>query len=322
MFKYVNPGYGELCTLTPGTTLKTAQVNPINKVGFECPDPGEAKRTGNISFPVGTREVWVKCDFYFIPNPDGGGYTDAYNRVYVGNIQSGTVKTGVYVNSPTEVDIMNNGTTQNMHIKTANMQDGKLHTFLLHVRAIANSYDKSLIEVSLDGVSLYSKKGGSIGGGYVNNGEEITQVGFIGGPNTVYSNIICADYDISQEQVVEIPIKSESSDFETNSDGSRKISAVGQKSTAELDFGELDSAIVKSMVLGQITSISAGLTGFTRDSTKVNGMQIDLLKDGTTMATAENLMKDNNGVMGPTFVKTMAASEISKFKIVATAKML
>lgn len=306
MFKYINPGYGELLTLTPGQTVHNGAINPINGVGFK-----NENRSGNVVLPEGIHEVWVRVDVYFVPDPDTGHYTDNYNRVYVGNADH--INTGVYQDSPTVFGTQNLGNTDLKAINISNIQDGKPHTIGLHVSAYKN-YDNSYMDIYLDGQRVAHDTTAS--NGYMCGADDIRWVMFMGGPNTYYSNIIIADYDILNEKVIELPVKNEEGTFIVQSDGTKKAAEVGQELSATLDYSAIDKSILTSMTLGKITSVGVSSLGFSHDSSKVNSMESNIeAKDGTNLGKVQNLITTNEGAVGTVVSKTFDLSEIAGIKV-------
>lgn len=307
MFKYINPGYGELLNLAIRATTKSTVYNPLNDVSFT-----NTERVGLIYIPDGIKEVWIQADV-FIDTSKG---SDKYNRIYVGN--GAHINTGFYQNNETTMGAWNMGKTDTDTITMPNTVDGKVHTFGVHVSAYKD-YDKSFMELYVDGALVY--KDSSHANGYINDYEDIKYITFYGGANIFYSNIIIADHDIIGEKVIEFPISRESGDFVVQSDGKKKATAVGQKLEAYVNYKDIDSAILKSMSVGTITAVGASAVGFSHDASVVNSVKVDVCNgEGESLGSAENEITAGEGALGPVVEKTFELTEIAAMKVVLEAK--
>lgn len=287
-WKYVNPGYAELLENTDSKTIKDIEKNPINGVAFN-----NAAGSENITVPEGVKEFWVKCRF--VRSNDVG-------KIYFQNSGTGQDITGVMLNYSDRVQLY--------------QYWGKYSTFYLGLASLPEINicahfrpDKSngLIELWING-DFIGKISGDIG-----SAAKTYKLKFDTGNSTSYfSNIIIADYDISDEEIAIAKLTDLAGTWDGIKEGTAKATATGQILSQKIDTADLESQIKAQSAAVNITGVTvAGLT-MKYDSTEVNRMT-GIINDGSKdIFTETQAMNSNSSTIYNAYQKDMTIDDIAK----------
>lgn len=285
MWKYVNPGYGELLDEKLGT-IKNKTYNPTNGV---CLTNGNNR--GGINLP-NLKEVYVKFDVYF------KSADRAYGQFYIGD---GTYWTGLYKTNYSSYSLKIDG--NKMSDFDFVLSSDKLHKIVYHVK----SGQKGELEVFIDN-QLAKSYSGNISTSVFSKCE----VGF---DNNFISNIIIADYDIRDESVLVVPLGDPTGTWSGISDGEAKAAEVDQVLTQSLKVDDIKNTVGTNTV----TSVSVAAYDIRYDSEKVNSMEASITKDGSNLTSATKSIK--NGAITPvTFMKNMTIDNLANTSVSFKAK--
>jgi hypothetical protein len=209
-FKYINPGYAELLSMSGGTTVTGEQYSktgvsfwqPNKERGIELPDiPMEFY--GKFDLYIREVESSAKVSFSLVIGYQNGIYLEGYRSL---SISGYTGDHSVFYNSEIG-DIVPMGALSTMwlHIKRGNDHNGILHV-IVNNHEFCNKRD---INISYDSktIKIFSK----------NN-------------HVLISNLIISDEEISpREQVAILPIQSTQTDMTDCGDGSYEATAANQE---------------------------------------------------------------------------------------------
>ena len=223
-FKYINPGYAELLSVSGGTTVTGEQYS---KTGVSFWQPNDKK---GISLSESPTEFYAKFNLYIqgVTGRDdvdfsfGIGYQNGiYLRGYRGLTFSGYAGTSsVFYNSAVEDIVpMESLSTVWLHIK-----EGKEHNGILHV--VVNNHE------------ICNKRDLNIS--YSDASDSKTIKIHSDNIRALISNLIISDEEISpREQVVMLPVKATQTDMTDCSDGSYEATTASQELLQSVDTASL-----------------------------------------------------------------------------------
>lgn len=283
MWKYVNPGYGELLDEKLGTTKSTA-YNPKNGVCI-----GGQTNYGAITLP-NLQEVYIKCNVYFKSISDNFNIYVSKNNVKIGLWKNRYENLGVLIGD-TEYESIMEFTTD------------KLYSVVLHVKAGV----KGVVELFADNtlVKAYNT--------------QITASSFdavkIRAQTDYVSNIIISDQDIRDESVLVVPLGEPTGTWSGISDGEAKATEADQVLTQSLKINDIENVVGTDTV----TSVSVAAYDIRYDSEKVNSMEASITKDGSNLTSATKSIT-NNAITPVTFMKNMTIDNLANTSVSFKAK--
>lgn len=204
MWKYVNPGYGELLDEKLGTTKSTV-YNPKNGVCI-----GGQTGYGKINLP-NLQEVYIKCNVYFKEAGDS-----SYFNIYVSKDEANI---GLYKSYFGMLGVM---IGDEDHKNIMNFDTRKLYSVVLHIKAGI----KGVVELFVDNtlVKAYNT--------------QITASSFdtvkIRAQADYVSNIIISDQDIRDESVLVVPLGEPTGTWSGISDGEAKATEAANTPKVEV----------------------------------------------------------------------------------------
>lgn len=295
MFKYVNPGYGDLLE-NQGQTKYSTDLNPTNGVAFYS---GSNRA---ITLPSGTKEVWIKCHM---------------NRERVSGIisVSGTgYPTGLMLNNRKGSGYIslwfNEGSGGGVGYYTKYFDWGTLD-IVLHIKSHITD---GLIEVWINGDYIGIRQGNCY------KGNDLPGVWFSSEDSgNYYSNIIVADYDISREEVIEAKLLDPTGDWKGLAIGQAEATAVGQTITQKIDTDDLKTRIEAKSKTIDISSVSLAAVGAKFDSSVVNALTGTISGDtGDEYTNTQKIINSGAAVLG-SYIKdyTLDKLKTTDFKLVA-----
>lgn len=285
MWKYVNPGYGELLDEKLGTTKSTV-YNPKNGVCI-----GGQRSFGKINLP-NLQEVYIKCNVYFKSN-----YSDQYLQIYA---TKDNFYAGLYKSHISRLGVTIN---DNEHANIAEFNTDKLYSVVLHIKAGV----KGVVELFIDNtlVKAYNT--------------QITVSNFDGVKITAQadyvSNIIISDQDIRDESVLVVPLGEPTGTWSGISDGEAKATEADQVLTQSLKIDDIKNTVDTDTV----TSVSVAAYDIRYDSEKVNSMEASITKDGSNLTSATKSIT-NNVITPVTFMKNMTIDNLANTSVSFKAK--
>ena len=287
MWKYVNPGYGELLDEKLGTTPNKT-YNPTNGVCI-----GGQMNYGAISLP-NLQEVYIKCNVYFRNKyVDNGNYFNI--KVYKDTKNFGLFKKdygylGMFFEDETSENVMG-------------FNDRQLYSVVLHIKVGV----KGVIELYVDGtlIKTYNQQ---ISFSNIDAVKIRAQVDYI-------SNIIISDQDIRDESVLVVPLSDPTGTWSGISDGEAKATEVDQVLTQSLKIDDIKNTVGTNTV----TSVNVAAFDIRYDSDKVNAMEASITKDGSNLTSATKSI--TNGAITPvTFMKNMTIDNLANTSVSFKAK--
>lgn len=285
MWKYVNPGYGELLDEKLGTTKSTV-YNPKNSVCI-----GGQRSSGKINLP-NLQEVYIKCNVYFKSN-----YSDQYLQIYA---TKDNFYAGLYKSYMSRLGVTIN---DNEHANIVEFNTDKLYSVVLHIKAGV----KGVVELFIDNtlVKAYNT--------------QITVSNFDGVKITAQadyvSNIIISDQDIRDENVLVVPLGEPTGTWSGISDGEAKATEADQVLTQSLKIDDIKNSVGTDTV----TSVSVAAYDIRYDSEKVNSMEASITKDSSNLTSATKSIT-NNAITPVTFMKNMTIDNLANTSVSFKAK--
>lgn len=287
MWKYVNPGYGELLDEKLGTTPNKT-YNPTNGVCI-----GGQTNYGAISLP-NLQEVYIKCNVYFRSKyADNGNYFNI--KVYKDTKNLGLFKQdhghlGMFFEDETSENVMN-------------FNDRQLYSVVLHIKVGV----KGVIELYVDGtlIKTYNQQ---ISFSNIDAVKIRAQVDYI-------SNIIISDQDIRDESVLVVPLGEPTGTWSGISDGEAKATEVDQVLTQSLKIDDIKNTVGTNTV----TSVNVAAFDIRYDSDKVNAMEASITKDGSNLTSATKSIT-NSAITPVTFIKNMTIDNLANTSVSFKAK--
>ena len=285
MWKYVNPGYGELLDEKLGTT-NSKTYNPTNGVCI-----GGQTNYGAISLP-NLQEVYIKCNVYFKENGTSN-YLNiyAYNDTkYIGLYKSYFGYLGMYIDGDEKQNIMPFDTN-------------KLYSVVLHIKvglkgvielfvdgALIKAYNQQITFSSIDAVKIRSQK-------------------------EYISNIIISDQDIRDESVLVVPLGEPTGTWSGISDGEAKATEVDQVLTQSLKIDDIKNTVGTDTV----TSVNVAAFDIRYDNQKVNSMEASITKNGSNLTSVTKSIT-NSAITPVTFMKNMTIDNLANTSVSFKAK--
>jgi hypothetical protein len=285
MWKYVNPGYGELLDEKLGTTKSTV-YNPKNGVCI-----GGQTGYGKINLP-NLQEVYIKCNVYFKEAGDSNSFNIYVSKdeANIGLYKSYFGMLGVVIGDEDHKNIMNFDTR-------------KLYSVVLHIKAGI----KGVVELFVDNtlVKAYNT--------------QITASSFdavkIRAQADYVSNIIISDQDIRDENVLVVPLDEPTGTWSGISDGEAKATEADQVLTQSLKIDDIKNVVGTDTV----TSVSVAAYDIRYDSEKVNAMEASITKDGSNLTSATKSIT-NSAITPVTFMKNMTIDNLANTSVSFKAK--
>lgn len=285
MWKYVNPGYGELLDEKLGTTKSTV-YNPKNGVCI-----GGQKSYGKINLP-NLPEVYIKCNVYFKESGDRY-YCDIYaikNDVKIGLYKSYYNNLGVRIGDDEHQNIISFDTN-------------KLYSVVLHIKTGIKGVVELFVNDTL--VKAYNTQ---ITASNIEAVQIAAQADYV-------SNIIISDQDIRDESVLVVPLGEPTGTWSGISDGEAKATEADQVLTQSLKIDDIKNTVGTDTV----TSVSVAAYDIRYDSEKVNSMEASITKDGSNLTSATKSI--TNGAITPvTFMKNMTIDNLANTSVSFKAK--
>lgn len=285
MWKYVNPGYGELLDEKLGTTKSTV-YNPKNGVCI-----GGQTGYGKINLP-NLQEVYIKCNVYFKEAGDS-----SYFNIYVSKDEANI---GLYKSYFGMLGVM---IGDEDHKNIMNFDTRKLYSVVLHIKAGI----KGVVELFVDNtlVKAYNT--------------QITASSFdtvkIRAQADYVSNIIISDQDIRDESVLVVPLGEPTGTWSGISDGEAKATEADQVLTQSLKIDDIKNTVGTDTV----TSVSVAAYDIRYDGEKVNAMEASITKDGSNLTSATKSIT-NNAITPITFMKNMTIDNLANTSVSFKAK--
>ncbi len=285
MWKYVNPGYGELLDEKLGTT-QNKTYNPTNGVCI-----GGQTNYGAITLP-NLQEVYIKCNVYFKESGESSYFNISVNKdtKNIGLWKSNLAGLGIYVDGEEKNNIFG-------------FEKYRVYSVVLHIKTGI----KGTIELFVDGTLVKAYN------------QQISMSNFsavkIRAQADYVSNIIIADYDIRDESVLVVPLGEPTGTWSGISDGEAKATEVDQVLTQSLKIDDIKNTVGTNTV----TSVNVAAFDIRYDSDKVNAMEASITKDGSNLTSATKSI--TNGAITPvTFMKNMTIDNLANTSVSFKAK--
>lgn len=289
MWKYVNPGYGELLDENKAATVQDMTKNPTNKVSIN-------NSSGICVFFPGLQEVFLKFDLYTISSirssiwhvllGDGNNYCGLTDNTHDDS------SCAVRINNEDES-------------KYNYFDERKVATFFIHVK----NGQKGFFEAYING-SLIKAYSGSIKCSSFKHLKIYTKQ-----DRTYISNIIISDQDIRDESVLVVPLGEPTGTWSGISDGEAKATEADQVLTQSLKIDDIKNTVGTDTV----TSVSVAAYDIRYDSEKVNSMEASITKDGSNLTSATKSIT-NNAITPITFMKNMTIDNLANTSVSFKAK--
>ena len=245
-----------------------ATVNNGDKLFFY-----NTKHAYSLKIPE-TKEVWVKLDVIL-----SGANA---NRIYASTEHNNTVGINMHANG-TFNDWNGGNSASTINFNTGALSTGTEYEFMLHCKA-----DKAagLKEIYINGLLDKSYTGNTSDGSPFNYIEVQSD-----SVNTLFRNLIVADFDISDYHIAPAEIRDFTTDFEKQADGSLKATTAGQYITMHLDSDDLEKSMKKVVDNPEIVGVNVGAFNVGYDSSKVNALKltVDNADAGTTKIVNKNV---------------------------------
>lgn len=289
MWKYVNPGYGELLDENKATTVQEKIKNPTNGVSI-------TKSTGNCITIPSLNEVFLKFDLYNISSA-----RDETWNVLLGDEDNycGLYDTSL-ANTSFAVKINNENDNKNVY-----HDNKKVAKFFVHaINGINGTF-----EVYLNG-ALVKAYSGNVKCAKFKHLQMYTRQ-----DSAFISNIIIADYDIRDESVLVVPLGEPTGTWSGISDGEAKATEADQILTQSLKIDDIKNTVATDTV----TSVSVAAFDIRYDSQKVNSMEASITKDGSNLTSATKSIK-NSAITPVTFMKNMTIDNLANTSVSFKAK--
>lgn len=289
MWKYVNPGYGELLDENKVGTVQDKAKNPVNGVSIN-------NSSGICVLIPNLQEVFLKFNLYAI-----GSTRSSYWHVLLGDGENYCgLLDNTYADSSCGVKINNEDDSKYNYFDAR-----KVVTFLIHVKNGQNGVFEAYINKSL--IKAYS---GNIKCSSFKHLKIYTKKDY-----EYISNIIIADYDIRDESVLVVPLGDPTGTWSGISDGEAKATEVDQVLTQSLKIDDIKNIVGTDTV----TSVSVAAFDIRYDSDKVNAMEASITKDGSNLTSATKSIT-NNAITPVTFMKNMTIDNLANTSVSFKAK--
>lgn len=289
MWKYVNPGYGELLDENKAATVQDKTKNPTNGVSI-------TKSTGNCIVIPSLKEVFLKFDLYNISS----ARNEQWN-VLLGDEDNycGLYDTS-FANTSFAVKINNENDNTNVY-----HDNEKIAKFFVHaINGINGTF-----EVYLNG-ALVKAYSGNVKCTKFKHLQMYTKQ-----DRVFISNIIIADHDIRDESVLVVPLGEPTGTWSGISDGEAKATEADQVLTQSLKSDDIEGVVGTDTV----TSVSVAAYDIRYDSEKVNAMEASITKDGSNLTSATKSIT-NSAITPVTFMKNMTIDNLANTSVSFKAK--
>lgn len=261
---YVNPGYVELMN----GDIDGATVNNEGKLFFY-----NTKNSYSLKFPE-TKEFWVKLNVIL---------SEANNsRIYTFN--EGDKSSGINIDANgTFNNWIQDKKEPNITPKTGLLLLGTEYEFMLHFRADSVA---GLEEIYINGLLDWVYTGN------IHDGDPFDKIEVQSdSTNTLFRNLIVADFDISDYHIAPVKIQDFTTDFEKQADNSLKATTAGQYIAMHLDSDDLEKSMKKVVDNPEIVGVNVGAFNVGYDSSKVDALKltVDNADAGTTKIVNKNV---------------------------------
>ena len=289
MWKYVNPGYGELLDENKAATVQDKTKNPTNGVSIN-------NSSGICILIPNLQEVFLKFNLYTISS-----VRSEFWHVLLGDDSNYCGLTdNTYSDSSCAVTINNEKES-----KYNFFDERKVATFFVHVKNGQNGIFEAYINGSL--IKAYS---GNIKCSSFKNLKIYTRKN-----QTYISNIIISDQDIRDESVLVVPLGEPTGTWSGISDGEAKATEADQILTQSLKIDDIKNTVGTNTV----TSVSVAAYDIRYDSEKVNSMEASITKDGSNLTSATKSIT-NSAITPVTFIKNMTIDKLANTSVSFKAK--
>ena len=226
-FRYMNPGYGELLTVS-GTTITDKTYNPYSGVALR-----QAESCRGVVLPYMPTEIYMKATFYMAKN------SSRQLSFTAGNGNGFSYEGGYYPSYC--VSVNNSGKVQGKIVDAAYLKENALNEILMYFKA--GTADSGHAYVNINGTvvldAAFAVEFKDASNHYVANPDEV-EIYTGSSEKDFVSNIILSDLPIDiREHVIELPVKSVESDMTKNEDGSYTSTATGQVLWQQIDWDAL-----------------------------------------------------------------------------------
>lgn len=274
---YVNPGYIELLN----GDVDGATVNNGGKLFFY-----NTKNAYSLKFPE-TKELWAKVNV-ILSGVDN-------NRIYAFN--DGDKSSGININKDgTFNNWIQDKAERSITPKTGLLLLGTEYVFMFHFMADSVA---GLEEIYINGLLDRTYTGN------IHDGDPFAKIELqSNSANTLFRNLIVADFDISDYHIAPVEIQDFTTDFEKQADGSLKATTAGQYITMHLDSDDLEKNMKKVVDNPAIVGVNVGAFNIGYDSSKV-----DALKLTVDNADAGIIKIVNGNVAGEVLLTNPASSQ-------------
>lgn len=267
---YVNPGYIELLNgITSGSTV----LNNNNVCFYNT-----ANNHANLTF-TGCEELWIKSNFIYKSSSPIRFYLFTSEDKMLGIVINGNM-----VNT---YNFFNNGNpiVESKAPSFGSFVDGTEYEILMHTKSDSSD---GAFELYINDFLDYSASGN------VQSGNKIVKLEIQGnGIGVRFRNLIIADFDITDYHIAQCDIKSYTTDFEQQTDGTLKAAAAGKYISATIDTDALETEIKKNVTSAEIVGVNVSAFNVSYDSNVINALKSSI--DGTD---SEDLTITNNNVVG------------------------
>ena len=295
-WKYVNPGYGELFDKNLCRTVKSIDTNRTI-TGVYITENGEYE--GERIVTQETKDIWVRCDVYL------NGIRRPF-RIYVdGHRQCGLTMQEGGGDSDGYISLFNKGSEVANKNKQLSLRNRRLKVVLHITTDIQNGH----IELFIDDVPVLTYTGN------VADGKFITGVEISGVTDVFFSNIIVADYDISQESVAVCSLNDLTGTWEGISDGLTKATDVDQTLSQKIDTNKLKQLISSYSSDPTITSVSIAAIGIQYDPNKVNSLKSSIVSASVEVFSDTNYIKENHSSPTTTYIKNISTDTLKNMTL-------
>ena len=214
-FKYINPGYAELLSMSGGTTVTGEQYS---KTGVSFWQPEEYK---GLSLSEAPNEFYARLDMY-LKNPMNA--SDSYLEIGIG---FGNRVCMYPHRGQWDIEGVNDGSTVFDTYKTAEfVRPDAINSLWFHIKQGRNN--DGIFHVIVNERELYNKRNRNIW--YANDNHSKVIAVRSKNDGILISNLIISDEEISpREQVIMLPVQATQTDMTDCGDGSYEATAANQE---------------------------------------------------------------------------------------------
>lgn len=300
MWKYVNPGYGELFhAMRTGTTHST-NID-YTTTGVYITENGNTEGTRIIC--NATKEIWIKCNVYF-----KGTYQKL--RLYVdGHRQCGATVQTNYNDNGGMFYLFNKG-NQVEGIEHCKSIYHRLTNIVMHVKSEQNN---GVIELFVDDDPVLTFSGN------VNAGNAISNIEISGVIDVFVSNIIVADYDISNENIAVCDLTDLTGTWDGITDGLAKATDVNQTLSQKINVETLKSNMSIHSANPTVTGITIAASGIRYDVEKVNALKASVKSGNSEIFACTRAIEANNTLSPTTYIKNISTDDLANMTLNLTS---